>query len=85
MTYNADDFYFDPDADLTLQIVGSRRIKCTNLSHFPGKALIKKIYAYAYKVYATEIIITKAKYNDYAVVTLYEDDDCICENYCIDL
>lgn len=50
-----------------------------------GKELIKKIYSKAYSLYATRIIIHKVKYNKYAVVDLFENNNAICYNYIISL
>ena len=58
----------------------------TNLSGNIGNDLIKKIYATAYRLCANSIVVHKAKYNRYAVVTLCEEPyGCICENYTISL
>ena len=62
------------------------KIQFTNLSGNIGNELIKKIYATAHRLEANEIIVHKAKYNRYAIVTLFENPyGCICENYTISL
>lgn len=51
-----------------------------------GNELIKAIYAKAYRLDANHIVVHKAKYNKYAIVTLFEEPyGIICENYCISL
>lgn len=62
------------------------KLEFTNLSGNIGNELIKKIYATAHRLEANEIIVHKAKYNRYAIVTLFENPHaCICENYTISL
>jgi hypothetical protein len=57
-----------------------------NLGGNIGNELIKKIFATAHRLDANKIVVHKAKYNKYAIVTLYEEPHgCICENYCISL
>ncbi len=56
-----------------------------NLNGNIGNELIKKIYATAHRLEANCIIVHKAKYNKYAVVDLFLDDDCICLDYTIAL
>lgn len=50
-----------------------------------GNDLIRKIYAKGYKLEATEVIVKSGKYARYAVVDMFEDNDCIVENYCISI
>ena len=50
-----------------------------------GNELIKKIYGKAYGLYANKIVVRKAKYNKFAVVDLFEGNDCICHDYVISL
>lgn len=59
------------------------KIKIENLSKcsFLGKDLIKKIYAAAYKLDATDVIVNKAKYNRYAECELFENGNCIDWHY----
>lgn len=47
---------------------------------FLGTDLIKKIYARAYRLDANVIIVNNAKYNRYAEIELFEDEDCIDEH-----
>lgn len=62
------------------------KMEFTNLAGNVGNELIKKIYAVAYRLDANSIVVHKAKYNRYAIVTLYEKPyGCICENYTISL
>ena len=57
----------------------------TNLSRNIGNDLIKKIYATAYRLEANRIVVHKAKYNKYARVDLFLNNDCICWDYTISL
>lgn len=59
------------------------KIEFTNLSGNIGNYLIKKIYATAHKLEANHIVVNKAKYNRYAKVDLFLNDDCICWDYVI--
>lgn len=61
------------------------KIKFENLSGNIGNDLIKKIYATAYRLEANHIVVHKAKYNRYAKVDLFLNDDCICWDYTIAL
>lgn len=60
-------------------------MKLENYGATIGGALIKKIYAVGYSLYANRIVVHKAKYNKFAVVDLFENNDCICHDYVISL
>lgn len=60
-------------------------MKFENYANNIGKELIKKIYGVAYGLQATEIVVHKAKYNKFAVVSLFENNDAICHDYIISL
>lgn len=55
------------------------KIKLENLStvSFLGKDLIKAIYSTCKKLDANYVIVNVAKYNKYAEVDLFNNDDCI--------
>ena len=57
----------------------------TNLCGNLGNDLIKEIYKKAHNLDATEIVVTKAKYNRFAIVELYENNDCIALDYTVSL
>ena len=59
------------------------KVKVENLSKvsFLGKDLIKAIYYTAYKLEANYVVVNKARYNRYAEVELYENNDCIDWSY----
>lgn len=50
-----------------------------------GKELVKKIYSIAYSLHATRIIVHKIKYNKYAIIDLFENNDAICYDYVVSL
>ena len=56
-------------------------MKFTNLAGNLGNDLIKAIYAAAYRLEATEIIVNSAKFNKYADIYLGCEDDCIDWHY----
>ena len=60
-----------------------KKIKFTNLAGNLGNDLIKRIYAKAYRLEATEVVVKSGKYGRYAVVDMFEGNDCIVENYTI--
>lgn len=60
-------------------------MKFENYAGNIGNELIKKIYGKAYGLYANRIVVHKAKYNRYAVVDLFEGNDCVCNDYVISL
>lgn len=61
-------------------------MKFDNFAGNIGKDLIKAIYAKAYRLDANYIVVHKAKYNKYAVVSLFEvPHGCICHNYTISI
>lgn len=63
------------------------KLNVENLSKvsFLGKDLIKKIYTVAYRLEANYVVVNKARYNMYAEVELYEDDNCISWKYDISI
>ena len=60
-------------------------MKFENLSGNIGNELIKKIYAVAHNLEANHIIVHKAKYNRYAKIDLFLDNDCICLDYTVSI
>ena len=60
-------------------------MKFTNLAGNLGNDLIKAIYAAAYRLEATEIVVNKAKYNRYADIGLFCEDGCIAWHYSVNL
>jgi hypothetical protein len=60
-------------------------MKFENYANNIGNELIKKIYGVAYGLYATRIVVHKAKYNKFAVVDLFENNDAICHDYIVSL
>lgn len=61
------------------------KLKFTNLVGNLGNDLIKEIYRVAYRLDATEVIVKSGKYNRYAVIELFENDDCIDLNYTVSI
>ena len=59
------------------------KVNVENLSKvsFLGKDLIKAIYSTAYRLEANYVVVNKARYNMYAEVELYENDNCIDWKY----
>jgi hypothetical protein len=60
-------------------------MKFENYAGIIGNALIKKIYKIAGKLYANKITVNKARYEKFAVVDLFEDNNCICHDYVVSL
>ena len=54
----------------------------TNVN-FLGKDLIKAIYKVAGKLDADYVVVDKARYNKYAEISLFEDNNCIDWAYTI--
>lgn len=61
------------------------KITFTNLAGNLGNDLIKAIYAAAYRLEATEIIVNSAKYGRYADTSLFCGDSCIDWHYIVAL
>lgn len=61
------------------------KLQLTNLVGNLGNDLIKEIYRVAYRLDATKVIVKSGKYNRYAVVELFENDDCIDWNYTVSI
>lgn len=62
-----------------------KNINFTNIAGNIGNELIKKIYASAHQLEATEVIVKSGKYGRYAIVDLMCEDGYIAENYIISL
>ena len=60
-------------------------LKVEFLSQNLGSDLIKKIYAKGYELEATYVLVKRGKYGKYAIVDMYECNDCICIDYCVSL
>lgn len=52
----------------------------TNVN-FLGKDLIKAIYSVAGRLDANYVVVDKARYNKYAEISLFEDNNCIDWDY----
>ena len=66
-------------------MVKGMKIEVVNNSKlsFVGRDLIKAIYSVAHRLEATEVIINKAKYNDWADCELNCEDGCIDWHYIV--
>lgn len=50
-----------------------------------GVQLLKAVYAAAYRLYATDVVINKVRYNKWAEVELYERGNCIDRHYSVNV